>query len=184
MQLWSKLSPFWTERSVRNTYRKRMEMHRDFFPHFSVHFAWRTVLWQRTTRTVMVVPQLQSTGGIFAPGALIRTLTLGPRLENGLASKLLEVVFFTLKDCGLVPAGEDRAPGWLGHQAWSQPGCRLMEVNRLLRPYASSTYLLCRTALKLPLQGTDPSENYEAGPKGKETSPSPPYQHEGMTAEK
>lgn len=94
MQLWSKLSPFWTERSVRNTYRKMMEMHRAFFPHFSVHFAWCTVLWQQATRTVMVVPQLQSAGGIFAPGALIGTLTLGPRLENGLASKLLEGFFF------------------------------------------------------------------------------------------
>lgn len=32
-------------------------------------------------------------GDIFAPAALVRTLTWGPRLENGLASTLLEVFF-------------------------------------------------------------------------------------------
>lgn len=48
----------------------------------------------------MAVPQLQSTGwpatsrgDIFAPEALVRTLTLGSRLENGLAGTLLEVFF-------------------------------------------------------------------------------------------
>lgn len=34
----------------------------DFFPPFSVHFAWCAVLWRQTTRTVAAVPWLQSTG--------------------------------------------------------------------------------------------------------------------------
>lgn len=61
--------------------------------------------------------------------------------------------FFILKDCVLVPAREDRAPGDLGVRHSHSQVCRLIEVNSLPWPYtfpqfASSNYLLWCTALK------------------------------------
>lgn len=78
----------------------------------------------------------------------------------------------------LVPAGENRAPRW---QASGMVTARL-QTNGGQSPSPLCPPLVCLLHLpallhssEMPLQGTSLSKNDEAGPKGKETTPSPPF---------
>jgi len=126
---------------TRKTYRKRMEMHTDF-PPTHTHILLDAQFCGnnpkdghgRTTAAEHGMACHKKRGDIFAPEALVRTLTLGPRLDNGLPSTLLK--FFSPRTEGpcFSPSREDRAPGCLGGQARPQSGCKLTEVSSLLTP--------------------------------------------------